>query len=202
MSGFSDGERERIREALIHTGREKFTRYGVKKTTIGDLTEPVGIASGTFYRFFDSKDDLYWAVLETEREGVVERIETAVSAAAGPEAEIRALLSAIFSEIETNPLVRGLLDDADERARMIATMSEAELEAAHREKVAFLLPHVESWIDAGVEFEGEPEVVAGALRSLAFLTLHEVEIGPDYPEIRDLLIASVAAGLAPGDHEN
>ncbi len=195
MSGFDERERERIREALIATGREKFTRLGVKKTTIADLTEPVGIANGTFYRFFDSKEELYWAVLETEREAVVERVEEAVEAAEGPEEAIRALLSAVFSEIETNPLVRGLLDDGDERARMVRGMSEAELEAAHREKLSHLLPYVESWSDEGIEFEAEPEVVAGALRSLAFLTLHEAEIGPDYPEVRDLLIESVASGL-------
>jgi len=201
MSGFDERERERIREALIATGREKFTRYGVKKTTIADITEPVGIATGTFYRFFDSKDELYWAVLETEREAVVERIEDAVGSAEGPEDEIRALLSAIFSEIETNPLVRGLLDDGDERARMVRGMSEAELEAAHREKVSHLLPYVESWADVGIEFEADPEVVAGALRSLAFLTLHEAEIGPDYPEVRDLLIESVATGLVSENQE-
>jgi TetR/AcrR family transcriptional regulator len=195
MSGFDEAERERIRAALVERGREQFSRYGVKKTTVADLTGAVGIANGTFYRFFDSKGDLYWAVLETEREGVLERIDEVVEATDGPEAEMRALLSAVFTEIETNPLVRGLLDDGDERARMVRGMSEAELEAAHREKVSHLLPYVESWADEGIEFEAEPEVVAGALRSLAFLTLHEEEIGPDYPEVRDLLIESVAAGL-------
>lgn len=103
--------RARIREALIESGRERFARYGLRKTTIADLTEPVGIATGTFYRFFDSKEALFWTVLEGEREAVVERYEAAVEAADGSREEIVALLTAIRDGIETNPLTRAPLVD-------------------------------------------------------------------------------------------
>lgn len=62
MTAFDDHDRKRIREALIETGRERFARYGLRKTTIADLTEPAGITTGTFYRFFDSKEELFWTV--------------------------------------------------------------------------------------------------------------------------------------------
>jgi len=74
MRGFSDEERARIRRGLLETGREQFARYGLKKTTIADLTDPVGIANSTFYRFFDSKEALYAEILQSLEEEIAESI--------------------------------------------------------------------------------------------------------------------------------
>jgi AcrR family transcriptional regulator len=194
MTAFDDRERERIREALLEAGRERFARYGLRKTTIADLTEPAGIATGTFYRFFDSKEALFWAVLEGEREDALARYEAAVEAAEGPEEEIVALLTAICDEIETNPLTRAVLADG-EIDRLIRGMSDEELAEGHRRSVEHLLPYVESWQAAGVAPDADPEVVAGVLRAVTFVTLHRDELGPSYPAIRETLIERLAAGL-------
>ncbi|MFC7007618.1 TetR/AcrR family transcriptional regulator [Halalkalicoccus salilacus] len=196
MTAFDDRERARIREALIETGRERFARYGLRKTTIADLTEPVGIATGTFYRFFDSKEELFWTVLEGEREDVLERYEAAVEAADGPQEEIVALLMAVCEEIETNPLTRAALADG-EVDRLLREMSDEELAESHRRSVEYLLPYVESWQEAGVAPETDPEVVAGTLRAVTFVILHRNELGPEYPAIRETLIERLAAGLVP-----
>jgi AcrR family transcriptional regulator len=66
MKGFSDEERDRIRETLMDDGRDLFERYGLQKTTIADLTDAAGIADSTFYRFFDSKEELYFEILQRE----------------------------------------------------------------------------------------------------------------------------------------
>jgi AcrR family transcriptional regulator len=196
MTAFDDRERARIREALIETGRERFARYGLRKTTIADLTEPVGIATGTFYRFFDSKEELFWTVLEGEREDVLERYEATVEAADGPQEEIVALLTAVCEEIETNPLTRAALADG-EVDRLLREMSDEELAESHRRSVEYLLPYVESWQEAGVAPETDPEIVAGTLRAVTFVTLHRNELGPEYPAIRETLIERLAAGLVP-----
>lgn len=198
MTAFDDRERERIREALIETGRERFARYGLRKTTIADLTEPVGIATGTFYRFFDSKEALFWTVLETEREDVLERYDAAVAAAEDPREEVVALLTAICDEIETNPLTRAVLDD-DGIDRLLRGLSAEERAEGHRRSVEHLLPYVESWQAAGAAPDADPEVVAGVLRAVAFVTLHREELGPRYPAIRETLIERLAAGLTASE---
>lgn len=194
MTAFDDRERARIREALIESGRERFARYGLRKTTIADLTEPVGIATGTFYRFFDSKEELFWTVLEGEREEVLDRYRAAVEAADGPREEIVALLTVICDEIETNPLTRAMLADG-EIDRLIRGLSDEELEEGHGRSVEHLLSYVESWQEAGAVIEADPEVVAGVLRAVTFVTLHRDELGPEYPAIRETLIERLAVGL-------
>jgi AcrR family transcriptional regulator len=195
MRGFDDDERERIREALVAAGREKFARYGLAKTTIAELTDAVGIADSTFYRFFDAKEDLYLEVLEREGEGLGERVVAeSFERYDDPEAAIVAFLEAIIGEIETNPLVRRLIVE-DELDRLREHLTEAELAADREESLGYILPFVEQWAAEGELVDEDPEVLAGAIRAVAFVTLHEDDVGERYPEVRDALIRAVARGV-------
>ena len=41
-----------------------FTDYETEKTSVEQLTKAVGIAKGSFYKFYESKEMLFFAVLE------------------------------------------------------------------------------------------------------------------------------------------
>lgn len=194
--GFSEAERERIRERLLAEGRELFARYGLKKTTISDLTEPVGIANGTFYQFFDSKTDLYVEILEREGEAILPRLLAPMEDNDDPETAIRAFLTTLMDEIETNPLVRRLLVESDEMEMLREYHSEEKRRADREESLAYILPSVEAWYEAGEVAGPNPRVIASAIRAVSFLTLHREDIGDDlYDETRNLVIRAVAAGL-------
>lgn len=198
-NGFSDAERERIREALVAEGRDLFARYGLSKTTIADLTDAVGIADSTFYRFFDSKEDLFLEVLDREGERLMPELLAPFEdeALEDPEAVIVAFLTRLMDEIETNPLVRQLLVDDAELQRIRDVHTAAELEAERRESLAYFLPHVEAWYEAGDVVGPDPETVANAIRAVSLLTLHRDDLGggDTYRETRDLVIRAVAKGL-------
>ena len=194
--GFSDSERERIREQLVAEGRELFSRYGLSKTTLADLTDPVGIATSTFYQFFDSKEALYLEILDREGERLLPELLGPFEEHDDPEAAIVGFLTALMDEIETNPLVRQLVIDTDEFGRVRGHHTEAELREEREQSLAYFLPYVEAWYEAGKVEGPSPEVVANAIRSVSFLTLHEDDIGEDrYRETRDLVIRAVAKGL-------
>lgn len=66
---FTEEEEQRIRTALMAAGRKIMGLRGVRKTSIDELVNSAGIAKGSFYRFFPSKEALALAVLaEWERE--------------------------------------------------------------------------------------------------------------------------------------
>ena len=46
------------KEALFEAAYELFTQQGVAETSISDITSRAGIAKGTFYLYFQNKDDL------------------------------------------------------------------------------------------------------------------------------------------------
>ena len=61
---FTDEQNEQIRNDLIRAARRCGTTIGMRKTSVEQLTEAVGISKGSFYKFFDSKELLFFAVLE------------------------------------------------------------------------------------------------------------------------------------------
>ncbi|MFC3477263.1 TetR/AcrR family transcriptional regulator [Halobacterium litoreum] len=197
MAGFSDGERERIRAALLDAGSELFARYGLDKTTVGELADAAGIATGSFYTFFDSKERLYYEVLMERAEDAFARMTAAVEAADGPESGTRAFLREAIAIVEEDPLIRNLVY-GNERERLLRAISDEEIEATKERKVALLAPYVERWQDEGVVRSGDPETLALAVQSAGFVVAHRDEFGSEeeYEAVRDALVDLVAAGLA------
>lgn len=193
---FTETERDRIREQLVETAHEKFAQYGIEKTTIADLTDPVDIANSTFYSFFDSKTDLYLTVLQSQAEETASRILSAsFEQYDDPQRAIEAFLTAVCAEIETNPLTRRLIAEGEvERLREAA--GPESVEESRDADVAYFLPYIEAYFEAGELRGPDPETVAHATRAVTFVTLHREDIGEaNYEAVRDLLIEAFAAGI-------
>ena len=195
MKGFSDEKRRYIRRELLDAGRELFARYGLKKTTMTDLTEPVDIAPSTFYQFFDSKEELYLEILEREGEQFYERAVAPLEAHADPEQAIEDYLHIVFEELETNPLIEQLLAGNDVE-RLLQLYSEEEFIEQRTRELGYIVPYIRSWQESGLVREGDPETIAGTIDSTALLVLYRENVGEDlYPAIRDMLIETVADGI-------
>lgn len=62
---FTDNERENIRKSLRDAARVLLRNYGVRKTSVDEIVRMAGIAKGTFYLFYKSKEDLYLDIIVT-----------------------------------------------------------------------------------------------------------------------------------------
>ncbi|MFC9898477.1 TetR/AcrR family transcriptional regulator [Nocardia sp. NPDC127579] len=58
----------RTRAALIAAAREVFERDGFLDARISDIPKAAGMASGTFYTYFDSKEEIFTEVVRQIRE--------------------------------------------------------------------------------------------------------------------------------------
>jgi AcrR family transcriptional regulator len=194
MPTFTDAKRERVRESLRNTGRELFARHGIRKTTISELTEAVGIGHGTFYQFYDSKEELYIDILEAYTEELLPRLlSNSFEEHDDPEDAIAAFLELSLDEIESNPFFQQIIveDDLD-----LLREQYSEEEAENTGYMKYILPYIEQWYDDGRVTGPDPETVAHAIDAMGYLTLHVEDIGEDrYPAVRDTLIAAVAVGL-------
>ena len=60
------GKRERTklanREAILEAAREVFTKLGYGATTVRDIIRATDLASGTFYNYFKSKEEVFQAI--------------------------------------------------------------------------------------------------------------------------------------------
>lgn len=60
---FSETEKKNIQERLLINCEESWARLGYKKTSVDDLCRKAGISKGSFYLFYESKEELFCAVM-------------------------------------------------------------------------------------------------------------------------------------------
>lgn len=193
---FTDTEKAHIREKLLETGRELFPRYGLRKTSLEDLTRPAGIAKSSFYGFFDSKEALYMELMMEMRQEVRERIVGAsFEAGDGARDAIVRFLRLVVHELEHNPLTRRLVTHPEELQMLSRKVSPEQMEANIEASTLPILSFVREGQERGEVVAGDPEVISGVIRSVAILPLHKEEIGDTYPEVLEMMIGLVARGL-------
>ena len=72
VRAFSEKEKGYIKSRLKDAARECLGRFGVRKTTIDQLVEMAGISKGAFYKFYPSKEVLFFSVLEDYQNSIIE----------------------------------------------------------------------------------------------------------------------------------
>jgi len=194
---FTAVEKQTIREKLMQAGRDCFTRYGLKKTTIEDLTGPAGIAKASFYLFFDSKEALYVELFMDEMPAMINRLLDASFRSTDDAREALILLmKAIVREIEANEMSRILLDDPAELQRLAAALNyEGILERA----AASYAPIVDAIAAAqarGEIIEGDPFHLVYSLGLVKLLPVTRDRIPAElYESLLDLAPQVIADGL-------
>lgn len=60
---FSEEDRESIRKNLLENGKAMLERKSYKDISVAEIAEESGIAKGTFYSFFGSKEEFFFEVM-------------------------------------------------------------------------------------------------------------------------------------------
>ena len=195
-AGFTGEEKERIRGVLLESGQRLFAAQGVRKTSLGELVAPAGIAKSTFYLFFDSKEALYLALMAREAGEVRRRvIDRGLLAGGDARDGLRRFLHATLEEFTVNPLWRRLIahpEEMDAVARRITPDEAARIpDNPAAALAAFLADHAGDLVDA------DPAVITGVLQAVLLVPLHADRLGDPahYPRVVDLLVDIVATGL-------
>ena len=80
---------------IVNTAHHLFQIKGYDKTTMQDVMDHLGIAKGTIYHYFKSKEELLEAVIETIVDESIEQMQTAVNGMEGNAlAKVRMLIAA------------------------------------------------------------------------------------------------------------
>jgi AcrR family transcriptional regulator len=83
-------QREQTNARLIASARIVFARLGYHRALLKEIAEEAGYSTGAIYANFDSKEDLFLAVLDDHVAARVCAVERAVSAAGTPAQRARA----------------------------------------------------------------------------------------------------------------
>lgn len=194
---FSNSEKKVLKKRLLNSAEELFKKYGLKKTTIKDLTQSVGISQGAFYSFFSSKEELYFTILEKEEE----KIQNEVLESKLLEEQINAynfkkfLLNGLQAADNSN-LLKSLYQNKEDYQQLLRKLPAEKIEAHIKHDKEKLDPFISKLKKEDKIIDKNPAVISAVIRSLFLLTLHREEIGEDiYPETIELIIELVSQGL-------
>jgi AcrR family transcriptional regulator len=161
----------RTRGELLRGALAAFARHGLRRATMQDVAAAAGVAKGTLYNHFRTKDDVARALLAAE----LDRL-TAVAAAL-PTAPA---LAALADEVAGHPVLRRL--------------AEVEPEALLR----LLAPGAERWAAVTARL-GQVLGVPADAGELAARWLVGVALQPGRSTVRHDQAAALAAVLPPAD---
>ena len=71
--------RETRHTQLLDAALDAFREKGVGSTSVEDIVQRAGVAKGTFYLYFSSKDDAINAVVERMVDGVIDSVESSLA---------------------------------------------------------------------------------------------------------------------------
>ena len=123
MSPIAQSKDELIRTEIVIAARGLFQRFGLFKTTMEDIAKATGKGKSSLYYYYQSKDEIFDAVIKEDMEAVFNHVKAAVEKASTGEEKLKTyttskikainqkatLYSIVFGEISENPqLVRKL----------------------------------------------------------------------------------------------
>jgi len=194
---FSIQEKISIRRALLDAGLELFGAMGVRKVSVDELTRKAGISKGAFYKFFDSKEDLYFTLLdEAQKKFKKDVLAAARNAPSDNKADNlkRIFEQAILSWAE-NPLSNRL--DSNDLEYVLRKIPPELIDEHMVNDADFSEKLLQSCNEAGIYMGQDPQLVAGLLRSVFLVSLHEERFPAEiFPRVIDTLFNLIAEYIA------
>ncbi len=183
----------RRREDLVDAAVQAFAAGGVAGTSVDAIVRAAGVAKGTFYLYFETRDDVVTAVAERLVDGVGRQMNAALAAGGRTAADRIRGIAGAMATVGSDPYERELLE-ALHRPGNAAVHDRLSGRIVER-----LVPAVTTVIADGIatgEFVAQDPRQAAAFVLGCFTSLHDLvgEAG-DLPGIVDGLNAFVLRGL-------
>ena len=181
---FTEEQNETIRRDLIREARCCGVTVGMRKTSVEQLTEAVGISKGSFYKFFDSKELLFFAVLEgihTECFAAAQK-SLQENAAIDPASRTAAAILAACRWLSETKAFVFIENDAE----FLLHRLPEEVKTAHyhdeETHIRQLLEKYDLVLNRGIS------LAAATVRGLILTVSHKEQIGELYPQVLETLV--------------
>lgn len=195
MSKFNENEKEQIRQCLLTKGKELFIQYGLSKTSIDDLVQACGISKGSFYKFFSSKEELFYVIMQNQEEISNRLIGEHLKENRPPKELLSSFFHMAYKMADENPLLQQWFQDG-EHERIVRKLPKHLIEGFAREHDKKGVVFVQALIQQGILKDQDPEVINGVMRAVLMLRLFKEQLGSElFPKIMDVIIDCVAGGL-------
>ena len=181
---FTEEQNETIRRNLIREARCCGVTVGMRKTSVEQLTEAVRISKGSFYKFFDSKELLFFAVLEDIHTECFAAAQKSLqeNAAIDPASRTAAAILAACRWLSETKAFVFIENDAE----FLLHRLPEDVKTAHYHDdemhIRLLLEKYDLVPNRGIS------LAAATVRGLILTVSHKEQIGKLYPQVLETLV--------------
>lgn len=189
-SKFTETERKMIRDQLFIEGKRLFELNSYSRTSIDEIVHAVGIAKGSFYKFYDNKACLFFDILESiEIKSNQEAIHT-LSESDNIIENFKKLLRQQLESVMKEPLLQASMDTQFFINLWVQLPENRQVKS---EQLDINKMHVYESIlkEHGYAFQFNFKTTSGILRSLAFTLIHQELMGEEAEIISEFYINTV-----------
>jgi len=144
IRGFNDEEKEKIKLLLLEKGKTEFEEKGFKKIKVSDLSKSVGIATGSFYAFYESKEELFYEVILNEFRKLEPLFEMVFSQKDNPKQMLKIFMLNAVEGFRESPFNR-IAYDKEVFVLLSKKIPVEKLEFAYYFAINLLIKHLKIW---------------------------------------------------------
>lgn len=163
----------------------RFAENGYHPTSVAEIVEGLGVGKGVFYWYFDTKDELFSAILVEGQRALRRRQRDAISGDLSPLERVRRGVRASIEWAIEEPVLFRLFQFAATDERFAGSLRKGE-----RVAIADAARHIQDAMDAGEIPEADATVLAHAMLGVHTRMVHLVTIGELEPS-EDLISTAV-----------
>ena len=188
---FTEEQNETIRRDLIREARCCGVTVGMRKTSVEQLTEAVGISKGSFYKFFDSKELLFFAVLEDIHTECFAAAQKSLqeNAAIDPASRTAAAILAACRWLSETKAFVFIENDAE---FLLHRLPEEVKTAHYHDDETHIRLLLEKY---GLVPKRGISLAAATVRGLILTVSHKEQIGELYPQVLETLVYGASREL-------
>lgn len=184
------------KQEIYRCGKELFSAKGFKDTNVSDITKMAGIAAGTFYLYYTSKDKLFMEIFLEENAKLKKSMLEAVDPEGDPIDVSKHMMLLNYKGINENPILRewynrDVFSKIEQHFR-----EENGIETSHF-MYDFFIEMVKKWQDEGkMRKDIDSETIMAIFAALINIDTHKDEIGFQYfPQVMNYIADFIMRGL-------
>jgi AcrR family transcriptional regulator len=181
---------------IFSCGKELFSSKGFKDTNVSDITKMAGMAVGTFYNYYPSKEKLFLEIFQNENVMLKQSIMKVVDLDEDPVKLVKKLLSLNISGMNSNPILREWYN-RDAFSKIEQQYREENGVAKYDFVYNSIFEFVNQWqVQGKIRKDIDGELILAFFMALINIDTHKEEIGlQHFPQIMDYLAAFIMKGL-------
>ena len=182
--------------AILKCGRELFSSKGFKDTNVAEITRTAGMATGTFYNYYPSKEKLFMEIYMEENVKLKRSIMESLDLEADPINVMKEMMFLNYQGMSSNPILKQWYN-----RDVFSKIEQNFREENGLERVDFLY---ESFIEIVKKWQAEgkmrddigAEMIMAIFTAITNVDTHKEEIGLQYfPDVLEYIGEYTMKGL-------